>query len=106
MFGIGDLKFRDGCFDRRLFVRRFHKTDKGRRVSFDARDLPREVLLLLRHDGRIGAMAARFHSDFLVAGGNLAAVSAIAISDGIPLSPDTHPVWEAPCPLRGDGASL
>ena len=90
MFGIDDPKFRDGCFDRRLFVRRFHKADKGRRVSFDARDLPREVLLLLRHDGSIGATAVRFHSDFLVAGRNSAAVSTIATSDGISPVP-RHP---------------
>ena len=37
----------------------------GPRVSFDARDLPREVPLLLRHDGSIGAMAALFNSDVL-----------------------------------------
>jgi hypothetical protein len=46
-------------------------------------------------------MAARFHSDFLVAGRNLAAASAIATSDGIP--PVTrHPSrLGSPCALCG-----
>jgi hypothetical protein len=93
MFGIDDLKFRDGCFDCRPFVRRFHKADKGRRISFDARDLPRQFLLLL-------AALLGFHSDFLVAGRNLAAASAIATSDGIPLSPTSIRLG-SPCALCG-----
>ena len=98
MFGIDDLKFRDGCFDRRLFVRRFRKADKGRRVSFDARDLPREVLCFF---GMVAAWAPwQLGSFFLAAGRNLAAVSAMATLDR--MSPDTHVVWEAPCPLRVD----
>ena len=48
MFGIGDFKFRAALIAA-FSSGALHKIDEGRRVSFDARDLPREVLLLLHH---------------------------------------------------------
>ena len=63
MFGIDDPKFRDGCFDRRVFVRRFHKADKGCRVSFDARDLSREVIFGSASYGVVGQGPTEFDND-------------------------------------------